>query len=76
MAKPQSLPHARVARRRAVRPGRVMMLGFLAMMLAGAVLLHLPISARGGIMTLGVAVFSRRVSEQKIRYPEGRVMIG
>lgn len=51
MAKPQSLPHARVARRRAVRPGRVMMLGFLAMMLAGAVLLHLPISARGGIWT-------------------------
>lgn len=41
MAKPQSLPHARVARRRAVRPGRVMMLGFLAMMLAGAVLLAL-----------------------------------
>ncbi|HIV68189.1 MAG TPA: hypothetical protein IAA32_04910 [Candidatus Butyricicoccus stercorigallinarum] len=31
---------------------------------------------RVGIMTLGVAVFLRRVSEQKIRYPEGRVMIG
>ena len=31
---------------------------------------------RIGILTLGVAVFSRRVMEPKIRYPEGRVMIG
>ena len=45
------IAHARSAHRRAVRPGRVIMLGFLAVIVLGTLLLHLPVSARSGQMT-------------------------
>lgn len=53
MAKYFHHPIARIrcGKRHAVRPGRVIILGFLAVILLGALLLHLPISARSGEYT-------------------------
>ncbi len=45
------IAHAHSPHPRAVRPGRVIMLGFLAVIVLGAWLLHLPVSARSGQMT-------------------------
>ncbi len=45
------IAHAHELRRRAVRPGRVILLGFLAVIVLGALLLHLPVSARSGQAT-------------------------
>lgn len=45
------IAHARDMHRRAVRPGRVIILGFLSVIVLGALLLHLPVSARSGQTT-------------------------